>query len=136
MTSDHPILQLILHKTYYEGGYFNVPVSHDQYIRPNRGPVRLVLDGGPEIEGMVYRTANGNGTARVFGRKALRDWFQAHYSLGDAVLVDFETERRLRLGVPTSVLFPPRQVEPTCTCGIEIEKASMLCTELDCPYRR
>ncbi len=131
--NDCPVFRLKLHKTYYQGGYFNVTVEYDQYIREDGGPVLLVLPGGAELKGMVYRTANGNGTARVFGHKALRDWFQAHYSLGDTVPVTFEAEDRLRLGTSPAAFLPQRR-GPTCTCGIEIAKASM-CSEPDCPYR-
>ena len=85
-------------QTYYQRGFFNVTVAYDNFVRVDGGPVRLVLHDGPEIIGQVYRTANGNGTARVFGNAALRDWFQEHYTQGDVVPVTFESERRFRLG--------------------------------------
>ena len=37
----------------------------------------LVLKGGQEVKGLVQRTANGNGTARVFGNTPLRNWFSS-----------------------------------------------------------
>ncbi len=98
MSANRPVFHLKLHKTYYNMGFFNVTVEYDKLVRPDGGPVRLVLHGGPEIVGTVYRTANGNGTARVFGHAALRDWFQEHYSQGDVVPVTFESESRFRLG--------------------------------------
>ena len=98
MVEEHPVFPLKLEKTYYNGGYFNVKVTHDRFVRNDEGPVSLVLKGGQEIPGHVHRTANGNGTARVRGNVALREWFQQHYQQGDTVPVTFESATRLRLG--------------------------------------
>ena len=98
MTDQHPVFLLKLHKTYYQYGCFNVRLAFDNSVRKDAGPVSLVLQGGPEIRGHVYRTANPNGTARVFGYSPLRDWFQENYELGDTVPVVFESDKRIRLG--------------------------------------
>ena len=83
---------------YYQYGCFNVRLSFDDFVRKDDGPVSLVLQGGTEIKGHVYRTANPNGTARIFGYSPLRNWFQENYAQGDTVPVIFESETRLRLG--------------------------------------
>ena len=95
---ERPVFLLKLHKTYYQYGCFNVRLPFDEFVRKDDGPVSLVLQGGLEIRGHVYRTANPNGTARVFGYSLLRNWFQENYSQGDIVPIIFESENRLRLG--------------------------------------
>ncbi len=95
--SESPVFQLKLWKTYYNQGFFNVPRQFDHCVG-DEGPVTLVLCGNGRIAGYINRSANLNGTSRVMGRAALRDWFQSNYSVGDTVPVRFETPRRLILG--------------------------------------
>ena len=84
---------LKLQKTYFKEGYFNVPVDYDRYVRNSDGPVRLRLGrNGPEIEATVKRSANQNGTARIYGRTALRDWFQMNFEPLQTVNVDLSSQ--------------------------------------------
>jgi len=84
-----PIFSLTLHRTYYNQGFFNVTVDFDRFVRPQEGPVVLRLGlRGPEIQGMVNRRANRNGTPRIIGGAKLRDWFQKNYKLMETVTVD------------------------------------------------
>jgi hypothetical protein len=65
----------------------------DRYVRSSDGPVRLQLGrDGPQIEATVKRSANLNGTARIYGRVALRDWFRSEFKLLDAVSVDLSSQ--------------------------------------------
>ena len=93
-----PIYQLKLWTTYYNQGFFNVPVAFDQFVRPDEGPVTLALDGVGEVQAQVNRSANNNGTARIMGRPALRDWFQSRYEVEDLVPLRFDGPRRMTLG--------------------------------------
>ena len=95
--SPGPVFHLKLWKTYYGQGFFNVPRESYRLVG-DEGAVPLGLSGNGRIEGYVNRRANRNVTARVMGRTALRDWFQANYTLGASVPVRFETPRRLTLG--------------------------------------
>lgn len=93
-----PIFTLTLQRTYYNKGFFNVRVDYDQYVRTDDGPVTLEL--GPQgqvIEGRIDRHANQNGTARIFGGSALRDWFQANFQVMASVDVDLASLDRIRL---------------------------------------
>jgi hypothetical protein len=92
---------LKLEKTYFNAGFFNVRVGFDEYVRHDNGPITLILgDDGRSTQGIVSRTANRNGTARIFGRQPLREWFQTNFSLYDIVNVDFVSFERIRLGRP------------------------------------
>jgi hypothetical protein len=88
-----PIFKLILHKTYFNQGFFNVIVDFDRYVRKSDGPVRIRL-GHSEIEivGKINRTVNNNGTARVLGGVSLRDWFQNNFEPMETVSVDLSSQ--------------------------------------------
>jgi hypothetical protein len=87
-----PILSLTLHHTYYNKGFFNVPVDFDRFVRSQEGPVLLRLGlGGTEIEGTINRRANRNGTPRIMGRTKLRDWFQKNYEPLETVPIDLSS---------------------------------------------
>lgn len=98
MAEERPVFHLRLERSYYEKGFFNVPVRYDDFVRKDDGPVVLLLGDERQIEGRVDRSANNNRTARVMGRSALRNWFKENYSQGDTVPITFESPQRLRLG--------------------------------------
>lgn len=91
-----PVFLLKLEDTYYRQGFFNVTVDYDRHVGP-AGPVELVL-GNKSVTGKIYRTAQRNGTARIDGKAALRDWFHKGYSQGDMVPVRFRSPVVLELG--------------------------------------
>lgn len=94
-----PIFNLTLQQTYFKTGFFNVGVGYDRYVRNTDGPVRLRLGrDGSEIEGTINRRANNNGTARVMGGVALRNWFQSNFELMDTVAVDLASQDVIVLG--------------------------------------
>lgn len=84
---------LTLQQTYFNQGFFNVGVSHDEFVRKTDGPVRLRLgNGGEEIGAKVSRNVNRNGTARVLGGAPLRNWFQTNFKPMDALYVDLGSQ--------------------------------------------
>jgi hypothetical protein len=84
-----PIFKLTLQKTYFNQGFFNVIVDYDRYVQKEPGPIRLRLGiSGIEIEGKINRSVNNNGTARVLGGVALRNWFQKNFEPLETVNVD------------------------------------------------
>jgi hypothetical protein len=98
-----PIFKLRLESTYYNRGFFNVRVGFDDYVRPTAGPVTLLLgEREQQIGGYVDRTANQNGTARIFGRSPLKDWFQTNFAMYDIVDVDFLSFEIIHLREPES----------------------------------
>jgi hypothetical protein len=82
--------QLVLHETYYQKGFFNVSVAFESYVRSENGPIRIYMGNTDDyVDGRVDRTANQNGTPRIFGGKALYSWFQNNFKVGDTVIVKF-----------------------------------------------
>lgn len=80
---------LILHKTYYQQGFFNVTRDYDRYVRSTEGAVDIVLGNQKRITAKINRSANPNGTARIMGGVELRDWFQENFQINDEVNVIF-----------------------------------------------
>ena len=88
-----PIFSLTLHRTYYNQGIFNFTVDFDRFVRPQEGPVVLRLGlRGPEIQGLINRQANRNGTPRIIGGAKLRDWFQKNFEPMGIVAVDLSSQ--------------------------------------------
>ena len=81
-------------KTYYEQGFFNVPVTSDGAIPEENESCTLLLCNGLKLSARISRNQNRNGTARIFGSAPLKYWFQENFSISDfvpAVIVDGET---------------------------------------------
>lgn len=94
------VFPLVLHATYYNRGFFNVTVEFDRFVRRTEGAVPILL--GTErlrIEGRVDRTANRNGTARVIGGGALRDWFRNRCREGQTVYVNLASPAGMSITV-------------------------------------
>lgn len=92
-----PAFLVKLGATYYEKGFFNVPRDADCFVG-QEGSLELTLGEGKSIEGLIRRCENPNGTARIHGRAALRDWFQANYPRGGVVVVRAISPQNLALG--------------------------------------
>ena len=91
---------LVLQRTYLEKGFFNVTVDFDVYVRPDAGPISMVLCAeGKELRGeaKVNRTANGNSTARIMGGVTLRDWLMRHFDLGARLDVHLLSPHEIRI---------------------------------------
>ena len=101
-SSGRPVFLLELGKTYYTKGFFNVSVDYERYVQTRDGEITLILgDGDRFIRGHSSRKANpGTGAPRIFGRAALRDWFQQNFRLSERVEVHFEAPDRIRLRRP------------------------------------
>lgn len=94
-----PVFQLVLHPTYYKMGFFNIPREFDRYVRPDQGVATIALrNKSQKLEVYVNRTANRNGTARIMGGTALRQWFQSQYDESDVVPVVFVSPTKMEIG--------------------------------------
>lgn len=75
---------LTLHPTYYEKGFFNVPVAEAQSFGDDGENIEIYLGKYSDpITGVINRKANNNGTPRIMGGKLLRDWInKSHKPMG------------------------------------------------------
>ncbi|HRG56316.1 MAG TPA: GIY-YIG nuclease family protein [Lacunisphaera sp.] len=69
--------RLTLQQTYFKMGFFNVGVENSKYLGDDGQTIELFLgtQERPEL-GTINRTANTNGTPRIMGGTALREWFK------------------------------------------------------------
>lgn len=89
-----------LQPTYFRTGFFNVGVSAQKLIGSDGETIELFLgDNAQPVLGTINRTANTNGTPRVMGGTAVRDWFQLHAKELDEIAVSVHSPTSLRLKV-------------------------------------
>ena len=97
------VYMLTLHKTYYDKGFFNLGVDVDRFVRKDSGPAVLLLgESRASFDVHVNREANRNGTARVMGGVAVREWLQRNLRQGDLVEVHIIAPDRFWLCKPAS----------------------------------
>lgn len=89
---------LILHKTYYERGFFNLPVDKEQYLGDDNEEIELYCPGvSRAIIGYINRTANRNHTPRIMGGKELRQVFQTQFTMNDTLHLQFLSKNAIKL---------------------------------------
>lgn len=86
------IFQLVLHPSYFNSGFFNVPVAHSASIAEDAEPIEIFCGGSTNpISGAINRRANQNNSPRILGGTGLRDWFQSNLSVMQKVTVTVHT---------------------------------------------
>lgn len=68
---------LVLQQTYFNQGFFNVPVDHQRHFGNDLEKIDMYC--GAErlhVAGYINRTANANGTPRIMGGAQLKRWMQ------------------------------------------------------------
>jgi hypothetical protein len=96
--TDERVMQVVPQRTYYQQGFFNVPVEYDRHFGPHHSKIEIFLaDANDPIEGVINRTAQPNGTARVLGHAGLRDYFRSRFRPGDPVSIVIESPQRIRI---------------------------------------
>jgi hypothetical protein len=86
----YPVFSLTLHKSYYEKGFFNVTKDFERYVVSSDSSITLFLGSmNKSIPASMTRKANINGSPRIHGRSALRDWFFQNFSVMQVVDVRF-----------------------------------------------
>ena len=88
-----------LPRTYWEKGFFNARRDFDRHLaQDEKCPIDIELgNGGEVVRGRIDRTAQLNGTARIFGGSRLRDYFQDRYAVGDRFDLTIEGPKRIRI---------------------------------------
>lgn len=88
----------ILQPTYFRSGFFNVGVSDQKYLGADGEMIELFLgDARQPVLGTINRRANTNGTPRVIGGAALRDWFKAKAQVMEPIAIQVLSPTSIRL---------------------------------------
>jgi hypothetical protein len=94
-----PRFELRLQNTYWQKGFFNVPVDFQRFVTMEDGPIDLYRgDSAEPVTGRVSRSSNWNATPRIFGKKALREFFATHCKLRGSIDVELVSPTAIRLG--------------------------------------
>lgn len=90
--------QFELQPTYYERGFFNVPVAHSSVLGDDGQKIDVFGgDSQTAIIALLNRRSNANGTPRIMGGAELRNWFKSTCQLGGTVDVDVYSPVVIRL---------------------------------------
>ena len=92
---------LVVHPTYLNSGFFNVPSDHQDSIGEGGDKIEIFCGDAKEpILGSINRTANRNQTPRIMGGAGLRDWFHGNLAVMQSVEVVVYSANSIRLLVP------------------------------------
>jgi len=92
--------QFVLQPTYYSYGFFNVSVDYSELLGSDGEQIDIFCgDLSPAVMGMINRRANKNGTPRIMGGSALRDWFQSHGTESCEVNVNVMSPTEIQLEI-------------------------------------
>ncbi len=90
--------RFILHPTYLRSGFFNVRVSDQKYLGADGEKIEIFLGNARQpVLGTINRRANPNGTPRIMGGTALRDWFKAQAREMEAIAIQVFSPTSIRL---------------------------------------
>ena len=89
--------QFQLYKTYYNQGFFNVPIVYTNLFGRHQDRIKIYCGKNQDlIQGTINRSANQNGTPRIMGGMQLCRWFRENFKSNDTVNVEVLS--------PTSIL--------------------------------
>lgn len=90
---------ILLGKTYYSKGFFNVKVEHQELFGANGDVVDVHLGSvGNPVKGYVNRTANSNGSPRIMVGVEMTNWLQGQFREGDVLSVSVLSGNSILLG--------------------------------------
>ena len=90
--------RFILQPTYFRSGFFNVGVSDQKYLGADGEMIEIFLGKARQpVLGTINRRANTNGTPRIMGGTALRDWFKAQAREMEAIAIQVLSPTSIRL---------------------------------------
>lgn len=92
------VLRVKVGATYFDKGFFNVGVEGTDVLGADGQTIELYCGKATvPLLGTINRRANLNGTPRIFGGKALRDWIHANLARDAVMRVEVLTPTALRL---------------------------------------
>lgn len=99
-TTSAETFSFILQPTYYRSGFFNVGVSSQKHIGADSETIEIFLgDATSPILGTINRRANTNGTPRIMGGPAVRNWFHMVARSMDRIGVQVLSPTSIRLSI-------------------------------------
>jgi hypothetical protein len=94
-----PVFEIVLGKTYYQNGFFNVPVKFSQMF-PEDGAEITIYCGESRtlLRAKVDRMANqANHTPRIYGKGALANWFALYKRKDDVAIIRVVSANEIEL---------------------------------------
>lgn len=93
-----PSFLVTIGKTYFDQGFFNVPVDFERYFAADNSVIVIELpEASGNVTGKINRSANVNNTPRIMGGLELRDWIQSYVRLGKSIRVIVEDPKRIAI---------------------------------------
>ncbi|MEL0082092.1 MAG: hypothetical protein VW985_03505 [Gammaproteobacteria bacterium] len=88
-----------LGKTYYNQGFFNVPVDYSRYFPRDGMQIRVILgSSGTHLSATVNRRANkGTDAPRIMAGARFADWVKNTFRLGEHMRVTVESKTEIRV---------------------------------------
>lgn len=95
----HGVFHFTMQPTYWRTGFFNVGMANSPSFGADGQTIEIFRgeDEAEPILGTINRTANSNGTPRIFGGKVLREWIQKHVPEMSRVRVEVFSPISIRL---------------------------------------
>ena len=89
---------IVLHKTYFNSGFFNVPIAHAASLGGDGEQIDIFCGKITEpITGVINRRCNINNTPRIMGGTALRDWLQSNASMMEEITVTVTSPNEIQI---------------------------------------
>jgi hypothetical protein len=76
--------------TYYNNGFFNVGKTASNNLGEHEEDLKLILQDKNEILVKINKTANRNGSVRIYGGSTLRSFIQQNFHLYD--IMEFQIQ--------------------------------------------
>jgi hypothetical protein len=94
-----PMFEVILGKTYYRNGFFNVPVRFSTLFPSHGSEISIYCgDSRTLMRATVDRKANQtNQTPRIYGRGSLANWFGVYNRLDDTATIRIVSANEIEL---------------------------------------
>lgn len=81
--------QFKVRTTYYNQGFFNVPVKYMDAFGSDRDRIEIYCGEGQElVQGYINRSVNPNNTPRIMGGTQLRQWFYENSEIDKPVDIE------------------------------------------------
>jgi len=89
---------IVLHKTYFKSGFFNVPVLHAPSFGTHGEQIDIFCGKTSKpITGAINRRSNKTNTPRIMGGTGLRDWFQANGAMRKKIIINVFSPNEIQI---------------------------------------